>query len=290
MNQPSRLTQLHDLLRSGDVITTDGYRSALDADDTFVYWKRDFLFRGGEWRGAHVEPLVRNPRRIRGRRVIVGHSDLSTGRAVIRTLRALGARGVAGTNVKGDRRFAESLPLGLTNDCDDTPMHRVLGDVSHLVTALESADADEEFRGRIFACFTESTAPQHRAELARMARSSPGIDWAEPDMSPSGRVAFLRRVRTSDFVLCPRGNGRDTHRLWEALYLDSFPVVLRGQTEPSFLERFPILEVDRWQQIDDLPFLEASWHRLRQEPWEVRHLTLTWWIDHLHQWSRQVPA
>ena len=37
---------------------------------------------------------------------------------------------------------------------------------------------------------------------------------------------YFRLVRTYRFILCLEGNGFDTHRVWEALYLECFPVVL----------------------------------------------------------------
>ena len=37
---------------------------------------------------------------------------------------------------------------------------------------------------------------------------------------------YFKLVRKYRFILCLEGNGLDTHRLWEALYLECFPVVL----------------------------------------------------------------
>ena len=36
---------------------------------------------------------------------------------------------------------------------------------------------------------------------------------------------YERDLLTSNFVLCPEGNGIDTHRVWEALYSGSIPIV-----------------------------------------------------------------
>jgi hypothetical protein len=39
---------------------------------------------------------------------------------------------------------------------------------------------------------------------------------------------YLERISKYEFCICPEGNGVDTHRLWEALYLQSIPIVLNS--------------------------------------------------------------
>ncbi len=62
-----------------------------------------------------------------------------------------------------------------------------------------------------------------RAELCEQFRSTPG-PWEvrEERMSP-GKLAKV--MSDCSHVLCPRGNGVDTHRHWEALYRGAVPVV-----------------------------------------------------------------
>ena len=69
--------------------------------------------------------------------------------------------------------------------------------------------------------------------------SSPKVLLQNMRMSPR---KFTNRMNDSKFVLCPRGNGIDTHRAWEALY--------RGC--------IPILKIDEWSRSLawlKLPFL-----------------------------------
>jgi hypothetical protein len=50
-------------------------------------------------------------------------------------------------------------------------------------------------------------------------------------------------------MLCPRGNGRDTLRVWESLYLGRLVVALRGSTLDSLYEGLPVLLLDEWAQL-----------------------------------------
>jgi hypothetical protein len=55
-------------------------------------------------------------------------------------------------------------------------------------------------------------------------------------------------MRKTLFVPCPRGNGLDTHRIWEAIYLGAIPVVLNSDRFAA-LEGWPILFIEDWNEI-----------------------------------------
>jgi hypothetical protein len=57
-------------------------------------------------------------------------------------------------------------------------------------------------------------------------------------------------MRKTLFVPCPRGNGLDTHRIWEALYLGAIPVVLKSDKFAA-LEGWPILFIEEWKEITE---------------------------------------
>jgi len=59
---------------------------------------------------------------------------------------------------------------------------------------------------------------------------------------------FLSELAAHKFVACPRGNGYDTHRFWEAVYLSAIPVVLRSEVLPVQLEYDPFV-VERWEDL-----------------------------------------
>ena len=49
-------------------------------------------------------------------------------------------------------------------------------------------------------------------------------------------VAYYKKVAAHKFVVAPRGNGIDTHRLWEALYLGCVPVVGKSALDGLYAE------------------------------------------------------
>ena len=61
-------------------------------------------------------------------------------------------------------------------------------------------------------------------------------------------VNYRKQLARSYFVLSPPGNGFDCHRTWEAIYLNTIPIVLRSYFGFSDLN-LPILEVDSFEDF-----------------------------------------
>jgi hypothetical protein len=52
------------------------------------------------------------------------------------------------------------------------------------------------------------------------------------------------------YAICPRGNGLDTHRIWECLYLNVIPIVVKSDFPNVF--NLPIVVLDSWDDIDKI--------------------------------------
>jgi hypothetical protein len=62
----------------------------------------------------------------------------------------------------------------------------------------------------------------------------------------------LRRLADYKFCICPEGNGVDTHRFWEALYLKVIPIVLDSELVRAFQRdtRIPVVVLKAWSDLD----------------------------------------
>ena len=59
---------------------------------------------------------------------------------------------------------------------------------------------------------------------------------------------YLQNLGEHKFCLCPRGNGIDTHRFWEAQYLDCIPVILWQDWTASY-SGLPVLILQSWDEL-----------------------------------------
>lgn len=65
------------------------------------------------------------------------------------------------------------------------------------------------------------------------------------------RVDFYRTLKRCRFAICPPGNGKDTHRIYECIYLGVIPIV-----KTSFLDRLyrqlPVWIVQEWSDVTEI--------------------------------------
>lgn len=65
---------------------------------------------------------------------------------------------------------------------------------------------------------------------------------------------YLEKLAKSYFSVCPMGNGIDSHRIWESLYLNTIPIVEKTIHIEYLKNQFnlPIIMLDDWKQFKDL--------------------------------------
>jgi hypothetical protein len=65
-------------------------------------------------------------------------------------------------------------------------------------------------------------------------------------------IENIFRLKEYEFCICPEGNGVDTHRLWEALYLKTVPVVIKSEFTNILLKNnVPVVVLDNWSDYDE---------------------------------------
>lgn len=60
----------------------------------------------------------------------------------------------------------------------------------------------------------------------------------------------LMRLKDYEFCICPEGNGVDSHRIWEALYLKCVPIVLNNPFIEILKRYIPLVILDKWEDLD----------------------------------------
>jgi hypothetical protein len=62
---------------------------------------------------------------------------------------------------------------------------------------------------------------------------------------------YTRNLHEYGFVLCPEGNGVDTHRVWETLYAGSTPIILQSNWANSLTDLgIPLVITKSWETRD----------------------------------------
>ena len=250
----------HDLF-----ITQSRVRDAFRDSDTVVYLKKEFAFQGGHWDGKEIPPILQ--RNDRGKVLVLGDSDREMPEHELHALRALGGyRSIWSTHAGKVRsgRF-HMLPLGLPYDRHYGFPFDIIGDTSLVAEAFRTSEPPEPENVRIMGAFAVENAPERKLVRDLVIASPIGV-WDSFDVTIEDRLRYLRTMRESGLVACPRGRGIDTYRLWETLYMGAVPLV-SGLTENfrETLRGLPFIELASWTQMSDSQFLRERYAVARDQ-------------------------
>lgn len=88
---------------------------------------------------------------------------------------------------------------------------------------------------------------------------------------------YLQDMAHSKFVLCPRGNGLDCHRPWEALLMGAIPVVEESTIDPLF-DKLPVLKVKNFEVITE-QFLHEAYAAMQRQTFEYERILANYWLE-----------
>ena len=129
----------------------------------------------------------------------------------------------------------------------------------------------------LYVNFRPHTFPSERLPLFNRFCGN-DYKWATVQQADSTSVKFdkyLSELTNHKFSLCPRGNGIDTHRMWESLYARTVPVVKYHPAHRS-LKNLPILFVDDWSVVTE-DFLNSEYERMASRTWDYSMMSASWW-------------
>jgi hypothetical protein len=139
-----------------------------------------------------------------------------------------------GTNMFVNAPEAVAIPLGLGN---------ANGKKTLSWEAICGTSGDRPRRtGLLYANFSAHSNATVRGPLLEWL-GQPAQSWVTRDSHGVGKSNYLEQLLRHHFVLCPPGNGEDTHRLWESLYCGAIPVVRNSPAIAAFRD-LPMLVVD----------------------------------------------
>jgi hypothetical protein len=249
-----------------DIITTDKYFRTFPEN----YYKTDCITQKSAmwWRNVLVKPPPKNSNLI-----ISGHSDYGITDDLVEYYNPKIWYTVNKQTV--DSRV-HSLPLGITNNTNESSLHPVYGNLESMIEVMQEYKQDKNL---VYMNFNTSTFPHERRQVFDLFQDKEWVTKGAIENTIEGRTRFLRDIRNHTFVLCPRGNGVDTHRLWETLYMGSIPIVKRNVALADF-EDLPICFINDWFEVTP-EFLVDQRDQIQSKSWNMQKLKVTYWIDRI---------
>lgn len=116
------------------------------------------------------------------------------------------------------------------------------------MATMSSADISLPRMVRAVAQFNPGTNNTLRlpvAEICQSGRIPCDFEWTWNGFNFD---SYINNLTKYYFCICPPGNGVETHRMWEALYLGCIPIVQRHIAHNA-VHDLPILFIDDWSEV-----------------------------------------
>jgi hypothetical protein len=255
------------LFNEDDIINPDSFLKFCN-DNNFCYIKTDFFYLNSQfpWRGVIHPTKIDNI-------CVIGHSDYPVVDEISSRFKTIFC---VNKVTKNPNTFG--IPLGITSDCNDSPLHRIYGNKKIMV---DVSNEDIQKTNLVYLNFSINTYPQLRQLIYNKFSKENWVKIGGIEPTIEGRKKYLQEIKSSKFVLCPRGNGIDTHRIWETLYMGSIPIVIYEETH-HLLNDLPILFINNWDEVT-YDFLNQKYEEMTTKDWLFDKLKMSYWENFIKE-------
>jgi hypothetical protein len=249
-----------------DLIYADKFAKFAEADPAICYIKTDFFVHRAQfmWRNKlHPTRFLPN--------VITGHSDYPMIDAYVVKTTAVKNWFVQNNFTTASNVY--SVPLGLMNDVQEYNCAHIHSNKKPFVEMSKKEKAPTRLA---YMNFNPATYPTERVRVFEMFKDTPWLTVGSYNFSSNdARQKYIEETYDHKFSICPRGNGLDTHRLWEALYLRTIPIVIYHNHFKD-MQDLPILFINDWSEVTE-EFLNSKWEEMSTKEWNFDKLKMSWW-------------
>jgi len=176
----------------------------------------------------------------------------------------------------------EPLPIGLENKIESVR-------TGHGVSYSERVNIKEKLiknirtvkpkiYDKIYANFNIDTNLYYRSQIKNICNKTGHIVWEEPNYD---LYTYYQKLSEYQMILCPIGNGIDTHRLWETLYCNRIPVTIKNGNYKIYqlYHQLPIIVLDNINQLYDYNFLLDQYKTLINKKYNNSLLCSNHWEE-----------
>ncbi len=125
----------------------------------------------------------------------------------------------------------------------------------------------------LFVCHREDTGA--RTSLKDMFR---GKDCATVGDGMAYRP-YLKAIKDHKFVLCPSGNGIESARNWETLYMRRVPIMIKHPYMEELYKDFPVLWVNDFAEVTEELLKSNDYLYEQAQKFDMELLDLDWWFN-----------
>jgi hypothetical protein len=186
------------------------------------------------------------------------------------------------TNAVSNSDLIIPLPLGLENKLPSIRPNHGIGyfdRASHKERLLNISNSDRSIPGKlIYANFNINTNYQYRSTIKNYCINSNHIDWEEPNLTLDN---LFNKILEYKMIVCPAGNGIDTHRLWEVLYSNRVPITIKTGNYKIYelYKKLPIIILDNISDLLNYNLILEKYYHIKSQSYDLSLLNINYWIS-----------
>ena len=168
-------------------------------------------------------------------------------------------------NVDYSNENLHPIPLGLANKFSSKNL---------LINEINKFPDENEKIEKIYLNFETNTNYFLRKRIKNHLKDKSFVIQSPSNLSLS---EYAKDLKTYKYILCPNGNGIDTHRLWETLYSGSIPIIFDHLTYKT-TENLPVIKINKKSNIN-IEYLDEQLTTF--DNLINRKLNIKYWMDEI---------
>ena len=141
---------------------------------------------------------------------------------------------------------------------------------------IKCLSGNRRYENLVYLNHNVSTNPDKRIKPYKLLESKVWVTAAY-GRNPYKFDDYIQNIYNHKFSISPEGNGIDTVRTWECLYMGTIPIEKRNINN-QFYTDLPICFVDSWEQVTE-DFLQAEYERIKAATWNMDKLKFSYWAN-----------
>ncbi len=123
---------------------------------------------------------------------------------------------------------------------------------------LKSMNANIEKINDIFLNFTITTPLRIDCKNILLNK---GIPWIEN----KNYEDYLNILASYHYCICVEGNGLDTHRFWECLYLGVIPICVKNEWTERNCNEYPMIVLNDWNELSNKKLITFDFEKYKEK-------------------------
>lgn len=182
-------------------------------------------------------------------------------------------------NAMSNSTMLEPLPIGLENKIECARSGHGIGYKDRMTIKERMLSRNTKSirpTKNIYANFNVNTNLSHRSIVKNLCQLNLDIDWHDDNLSLE---QWFDTILDYKMIICPMGNGLDTHRLWEVLYSHRIPVTIRGGDFKLYdlYKLLPIIILDSLTDLQNTDLIMSKYNQIVDKSYDNNLLSINYW-------------